>query len=128
MKKIIFTITLLLFFTKAFAHDMVPTYPELRPSYLEGVLVTDLELFNKRNDVDYYEITVFDEYWNTVPFVTSYKILKLSYLERVKFSVYIRSKDKNRATYICTKSRLRGEVGPSTVISSMICSKIKKDF
>jgi hypothetical protein len=128
MKKIIFTITLLLFFTKAFAHDMVPTYPELRPSYLEGVLVTDLELFNKRNDVDYYEITVFDEYWNTVPFVTSYKILKLSYLERVKFSVYIRSKDKNRATYICTKSRIRGESGPSTVISSMICSKIKKDF
>jgi len=128
MKKILFTITLLLFFTKAFAHDMVPTYPEFRPSYLEGVLVTDLELFNKRNDVDYYEITVFDEFWNTVPFVTSYKILKLSYLERVKFSVYIRSKDRNRATYICTKSRIRGEVGPSTVISSMICSKIKKDY
>lgn len=126
MKKILFTI-LILISTKVFAHDMVPTYPELRPSYLEGVLVTDLELFNKRDDVEYYEIAVFDEYWNTVPFVTSYKILKLTYLERINFSVYIRSKDENRATYICTKSRIRGETGPSTVISSMICSKIKKD-
>lgn len=107
---------------------MVPTYPELRPSYLDGVLVTDLELFNKRNDVEYYEIAVFDEYWNPVPFVTSYKILKLSYLDRIKFSVYIRSKDKDRATYICTKSRIRGESGPSTIISSMICSKLKKDY
>jgi hypothetical protein len=107
---------------------MVPTYPELRPSYMSDILVTDLELFNKRNDVEYYEIAIFDEFWNPVPFVTSYKILKLSYLDRIKFSVYIRNKDENRATYVCTKSRIRGESGPATVISSMICSKFKKDY
>lgn len=127
MKKL-YALILLLFSTSAFAHDMVPTYPELRPSYLDGVMVTELELFNKRNDVEYYEIAVFDENWNSVPFVTSYKILKLSYLDRIKFSVYIRSKDKDRAMYVCTKSRIRGESGPSTIISSMICSKFKKDF
>lgn len=118
---------ILLFMKTALAHDMVPTYPKLRLSYMSNVLVADLELLNKRNDIEYYEISVFDETWNPVPFVTSYKIIKLEYLERTKFNVYIRSSDKNRATYICSKSRTRGNPNPSAVISSMICSKFKKD-
>ena len=127
MKKLLISL-LLLFTTKAaIAHDMTPTYPELQPSYMIGLLVADLEVFNKRNDIDFYEIAVFDSEWLPVPFVTSYKIIKLEYLERVRFSVYIRDDDKDRATYVCTKSRTREDPAPTTMISSTICSKFKKD-
>jgi len=111
----------------SYAHDMTPTYPKLELSYMEGLLVTELEVFNKRNDVKYYEVGVFTKDWEPVPFVTSFKIFKLEYLERVRFSVYIRDVDKDRALYICSKSRTREEPGASTQISSTICSKIVKD-
>ena len=51
-----------------------------------------MEMFNRRKDVEYYEIGVFDEEWKPVPFVTSYKILKLNYLSHVKFDVYMNAK------------------------------------
>lgn len=127
MKNYIVAFILLLFSTNVFAHDMTPTYPELEVSYIDGLLVTELEVFNKRNDVDYYEIAVFDDEWLPVPFVTSYKIIQLKYLERVRFSVYIRSTDRDRATYVCSKSRTRNDPAPSAVISSTICSKFRKD-
>ena len=53
----------------AFAHEMTPTYPEWRYSIYSDLLVTKMEMFNKRNDVEYYEIAVFDENWNPIPFV-----------------------------------------------------------
>ena len=109
----------------AYSHEMVPTYPKLEPSSYSGIAQTEIELFNKRKDVEYYEIGVFDAEWQPIRFVSQYKIIKLSYLERVKFDVYIPKKEVNRATYICSKSRLRGEKGTSTIVSSMICSKFK---
>ena len=124
MKKLLTTI--LIFFTfSVSAHDMTPTYPKLEPSYLEGVLVTELELFNKRNDVKYYEIGVFDENWNPIPFVSSYTLFKLEYLEKIKFEVYIKESDQLKATYICSKSRSRSDPSPQTMISSTICSKFQ---
>ena len=110
-----------------YAHEMVPTYPKLKASAYEGVVETDIELFNKRDDVEYYEIAVFDENWANVPFVSNFKIVKLDYLERIKFKIYLAKKSQNRAKYICSRSRLRGEEMPTTIISSMICSKFKKD-
>ena len=128
MKRLLLSVLFLCIFNKAaIAHDMTPTYPELQPSYMSGLLVADLEVFNKRNDIRYYEIAVFDSEWIPVPFVTSYKIFKLEYLERIRFSVYIRDDDKDRATYVCTKSRTREDPAPTTMISSTICSKFKKD-
>lgn len=109
-----------------YGHEMVPTYPKLKTSNYPGVVQTDIELFNKRKDAEYYEIGVFDSEWNPIRFVSQYKILKLAYLERVKFKVYIPEKEKVKATYICSRSRLRKEKRPSTAISSMICSKFKK--
>lgn len=108
-----------------FAHEMVPTYPQLKISAYSGILETEIELFNKRKDVEYYEIAVFDKDWNSVRFVTQYQIIKLSYLERVRFKIYIANNQANSAKYICSKSRVRGEEQPSTIISSMICSKIE---
>ena len=62
---------------KAVSHEMLPSHPVLRVSYVGGVLQTQMQLFNKRQDVEYYEIGVFDEEWNPVPFVTGYRIIRL---------------------------------------------------
>ena len=63
--------------TEAIAHEMTPTYPKLEPSHLDGVYKTTMEMFNKREDVSYYEIGVFDKDKNPIPFVSSYKIIKM---------------------------------------------------
>jgi len=112
------------------AHEMTPTYPKLEPSHVEGVLKTTMEMLNKRKDVEYYEVGVFDKDWKNVPFVTSYSISKqniieLKYLSRVRLDIYIREKDKDRALYICSKSKIKKEDEIRTAILSRICSKIK---
>lgn len=108
------------------AHEMVPTYPKWRLSYLDDLLVTQMEMFNKRSDVEYYEVAVFDGDWNPIPFVTSYRVIKVEYLSRVKFDVYIRKKDRDRARYICSRSKVTSDYPANTGISSMICSKFKE--
>lgn len=107
------------------AHEMTPTYPKLKPSHLQGVWTTTMEMFNKRKDVEYYEIGVFTEDWKTIPFVSSYKVVHLEYLGHLSFDIYIRAKDKDRATYICSRSKLRKEGTTKQAVSSRICSKIK---
>src|SRR5210317_2599508 len=89
------------------AHEMTPTYPKLRPSHLDNVYVTTMEMFNKRDDVEYYEIGIFDKDFKSVPFVTSYNVIRLKYLGHVTFDVYIRKDDVSRAEYVCSVSKLR---------------------
>ena len=108
-----------------YAHEMVPTYPSWKQSAFVGVVQTSMEMFNKRKDVEYYEVGIFDENWKPVPFVSSYKIFKLQYLGHVKFDVFIRKEDKDRAVYICSKSKLRKADEVRTAISSKICSKFR---
>lgn len=106
------------------AHELTPTYPQLETSLYNGVLQTEMLLFNRREDVSYYQIEVYDKDWNPVPFATEEKILKVNYLDRVNFLVYIKQSDAGRVTYICTRSKiLKGE--DTSVIASNICSKIK---
>ena len=62
---------------KATAHEMLPANPVMRLSYVDGVLQTQMQLFNKRQDVEFYEVGVFDEDWNPVSFVTGYRIIRL---------------------------------------------------
>jgi hypothetical protein len=111
---------------EAAAHEMTPTYPKLEPSHLDGVVKTTMKMFNKREDVEYYEIGVFDSDFNPVPFVTSYNIIKIKYLGHVTFDVYIRKGDMDKAHYICSRSKLRKDESIRTAVSSLICSKIKK--
>jgi hypothetical protein len=115
------------FMSNATAHEMVPAYPELSQSYIDGIFKTDIMLFNRRNDVSYYEIQVFDNDWNGVAFASESKIVRLDYLERKNIEVYIRKKDKDKVTYICTQSKLIKSAETSSKISSKICSKIKRD-
>jgi hypothetical protein len=108
------------------AHEMTPTYPKLKLASVDGLYKTTMNMFNKRADVEYYEIGVFDKDFNSIPFVSSYNITKIKYLGRVKFDVYIRSSDYNKAYYICSQSKLRKDTSTRTAISSKICSKFKK--
>lgn len=111
----------------ALSHELTPTYPELRPAYLDGLLVTTMTMFNSRPDVDYYEVGVFDEQWNPLNFATTEQLLHLSQGEGKTFDVYIRASDQNKAFYICTTSKLLSDPEHSNaVISSKVCSRIKK--
>lgn len=110
---------------KASAHEMVPTYPELVPSFMDGLYKTTMTMFNKRKEIEYYEIGVFDSEWNPIPFVSNYQIYKIPYLTTMSFDVFIRKADKDRVTYICSKSKLRKVDTSKTAISSRICSKVK---
>lgn len=116
---------LMLVASPLYAHEMTPTYPKLSPSHLDNVYKTTMEMFNKRSDVEYYEIGVFDEDWNPIPFVTSYEVIRIRYLGHVTFDVYIRKSDVSRATYVCSISKLRKDDTTKTRIASRICSKFK---
>ena len=108
----------------ATAHEMTPTYPQFRMSYIPDIAVTEMRLFNKRKDVEWYEIEVFDGEWNRIPFVSSHKVMQLNYLEQVDIEIYMRNKDLDRVLYICSTSKLRRD-NTSNKISTKICSKVK---
>jgi len=116
----------LLVVSKASAHEMVPTYPKLKQSYMDGLYTTTMTMFNKRPEVEYYEIGVYDDNWEPVKFVSNYKIWKVPYLSTVSFDVYIRVDDKYKVRYICSKSKLRKSNMTRTAVSSRICSKVKR--
>ena len=124
LKYILFSLLLI---TPVHAHEMIPTYPKLENAHVSGLLKATMKMFNKRADVEYYEVSVMDKNFQPIPFVTAYNIFKLKYLGHVTFDVYIRDEDKNRAEYVCSMSKLRKDSSTKSAISSKICSKFKKD-
>ncbi len=118
-------LVLLLLFASGYAsaHELTPTYPKLRASYLEDVLQTNLKMWNARGDVEYYKIEVTDENWNDVPFITDEKTFKLKHFEHRDIEIFLPS--DTTATYICTKSLLEKGSAQRSIISSKVCSKIK---
>jgi hypothetical protein len=122
-----FLIALMCLCTTAQAHQFTPTYPKFEQAFVEGVVQTKLELFNKRQEVEYYQLGVFTGDWQPVVFASENKLIHVKYLETKKINVYVRIQDVSKVTYICTESRHRREDATATVISSKICSKIKND-
>jgi len=116
-----------LFCTTLNAHEMTPAYPKMQQSYVNGVYVTKMKLFNRREDVEYYEIQVFTNEWKPLPFASTSKVLNVGHNRRKLFEVYIRSSDLDKATYICTESKVFKNTEQVTLVSSKICSKIKQD-
>ena len=110
----------------AMAHQFTPMYPVFTPSYVDGVMQTKMELFNKRKEVSYYEISVFDDNWKPITFASESRIIQVKYLETKKISVYLKAEDVSRAVHICTESKLLTDDIKSTGISSRICSKVKQ--
>ena len=109
----------------AWGHQLTPTYPMLEPSYISGVLKADMKMFNNRKDVNYYSVQVYDKDWNTVKFATESRIIQLDYLDHKEIVIYVRDKDKQKALYICTKSKIVKGTEVPTMLASRICSKIK---
>jgi hypothetical protein len=107
------------------AHQFLPTYPKFQNSFVEGIVYTKMELFNKRKEIVFYELGVFDGDWNSITFATESKIIRVNYLETKYINVYIKKEDLKRAVYICTESKIRKEDIQATSIASKICSKIK---
>lgn len=120
-----FAAALMLVSGNAAAHELTPTYPEIRPSYVNGVSVTTMKMWNRRSDAEYYEINVFDEKWKPVEFATSNRVMHLNYLEHKSFEIYFRDEDKDRVSYICTTSKQLKQDVLSTGVKSKICSRIK---
>lgn len=125
MKYWLLLLVLVLGGKQAWAHEFTPAYPTLEQSYMDGILVTKMLLFNRRQDVNYYELAVFDGSWNPVPFAATDKVIEVKHLERKYVEIFIREKDRNKAVYICSKSKLQMDGDNITLVSSRICSKIK---
>ena len=107
------------------AHQFLPTYPKFENSFVEGVVYTKMELFNKRKEIGFYELGVFGEDWSPIPFATESKIIRINYLETKYINIYVKKEDLKRAVYICTESKIQREDIQATSIASKICSKIK---
>jgi hypothetical protein len=125
MKYIIATMALIIS-SAAYSHEMVPTYPKLEPAYVDGLYRTTMTMFNKRPEVEYYEIGVFTQDWEPIKFVSNYKVYKVPYLSTVSFDIYVRSEDRYDVTYICSVSKLRQSSRTRTAVSSKICSRVKR--
>jgi hypothetical protein len=109
----------------AAAHEMTPAYPEFKPTYVDGVLQTTMKIWNRREDASYYEINVYDEEWNPMPFATVDRIIRIGHLETKTFDIYIRSVDLEKVEFICTTSKLLKDEVDSTGITSKICSRVR---
>lgn len=119
---------ILLFFVSVgvSSHEFTPTYPELKYSHVQGVLKVDMELFNRREDVSYYELEVLDKSSVPIPFATQSKIVSVSFLRRKKIEIFIRELDSQRAVYVCSTSKLNKGMKKASAVASKICSKIRR--
>jgi len=112
---------LLLLPVSSIAHEMTPTYPVFKTSFMEGISITTLNIFNKRKDVSYYEIGVFTKEWESVSFVSQYTVIPMEYLDTISFDVYVSNLSLDSVEYICSVSQI--QVGAT--VSSKICSRVK---
>lgn len=92
---------------------------------MSGIVQSRLNLFNIRQDVDYFEVQVLDVNMNPVDFAVTDRIIHAPYLNKKSVDVYIRRIDMDRAVYVCSVSKLlvAGNTGAS--VASRICSKVK---
>jgi len=116
---------IILISTPVMAHQFTPTYPLFEPSFVEGVYVVKMELFNSRKDVGHYELSVHTGNWKPVPFASEDRVIPIRYLETKKISIYLRQGDVAKAEYVCTTSKLPLAVANQASIASRICSKVR---
>ena len=108
------------------SHEQSPNYHNWKPSGIDEIKKTNIRVWNKRPDIEYYEIGVFEEDLKTpIPFVTAYKVIPLKYLKEVKFDIYIRESNIEEARYVCSLSKLRSSNESQTLLVTRVCSKFK---
>ena len=109
--------------TSAAAHEMTPTYFQLVPSMVTNIWTTEMNIFNRREDVNLYEMEVYTADWTPLPFASFNREFYLDYGEVITVDLYFRNIDKNRVTYICSRSV--PEDNDVSSIASLICSKVR---
>lgn len=109
----------------SFAHEWTPTYPKFEASFVEGIAVTQMNIFNRREDISFYEIDIYDADWNPIPFATKSKIVEVKYLEQKNIEIYIREKDCDDIEYICSRSKILKKDSAQAGINSRICSRLR---
>lgn len=82
-------------------------------------------LFNRRQDVKYFEVEVTDKDFNPIPFASDSKIYRADYLQRVKVIIFLREDSLFTATYVCSRSKFLTSAVPINLVSSRVCSKIR---
>ena len=107
------------------AHEWTPTYPKFRPSYMSDVMITTMQLYNSRRDVEHYAFSVYDKDFNPIQFATAEQITSVNYLQRKTVEIYVRNKDISKGMYICSESKILRDDVTATVVRSRICSKVK---
>jgi len=117
-------ILLILISSSAIAHEQTPTYATWSPSHIEGVVKTEIKIFNKRDDVDYFEIGVFTPDFESLSFVTTWNIIEIGYLETKVIDIYMTEANSISAQYICSISKIRSGDLDQTGIESQICTKL----
>jgi len=103
---------------------MTPAYPVVKPSHVAGVVKVEMSLLNSREEIEWYQIELFDLNWTNIHFASSYRIINIGYKERKSFDVYIRKSDMDEAVYLCTTSKVRKTSKSRTLVSSRICSRL----
>lgn len=109
----------------AMAHELTPTYPEFRASYMRDISVTTMEMFNAREEIEFYRVDVYTENWDPIPFATGQRVFRIQHRERYTFNVYVRDSDLDKLEFICTTSMIEEGTVDSQGISSRVCSRVK---
>jgi len=118
----------LLISTQAYAHMWTPTYPKIGRSHVEGVSCVEMYLVNRREDVSYYRIKLYDKDWNPITFrAPGNEPIQIEYKGKKKVEIFFSNKNAEKLEYVCTESLLLKSDVASQGIKSRICSKIKRD-
>lgn len=125
MRHIISALMLMLACGSAMAHELTPTYPEFKPSYVRDISVTTMGMFNAREEIEFYRVDVYTENWDPIPFATGQRVIRIQHRERYTFNVYVRDSDLDKVEYICTTSMIEEGSIENQGISSRVCSRIK---
>ena len=79
-----------------------------------------------RKDVEYYEINVYDDRWNPIPFMSSPSgIISIPYLKHKNIEIFVSLSNIDKVTYICSESKIISSKNTITVVASKICSRKK---
>ena len=112
----------------ATAHQWTPSHVELRPSYVSGIHTATMKFYNSRDDVEYYQVQVFDGQFNPIKFAiqggSNSDVIHARHRQYKTVDVYVPSYEAVRVVYICTRSMILKKFETASLVSSRICSKV----
>ena len=114
----------------ATAHQWTPTYVKLSPSYVDGIYSTKMKMYNARNDVEFYQIQVFDGRFNPIKFAITggeNDVIHVTHNQTKQVDVYVPAYEASRVVYICSRSMILKKLETASIVSSRVCSKVTNE-